>query len=66
MENLKKRWVPLWVKRTTDKDAGSTDIVKAGGTWMPDNVREIDFKALFSANTRTKSSGGDLFGSVTG
>ena len=66
MENLKKRWVPLWVKRTTDEDAGNADIVKAGGTWMSDNVREIDFKALFSADMRTKSSGGDLFGSVTG
>lgn len=51
MENLKKQWVPLWVKWTTDKSAGNSAIVKAGARWVSENTGEIDFTALFSAKT---------------
>jgi len=33
-ENLKKAWVPLWVKHTTDKDAANADLVVKGGRWL--------------------------------
>ena len=32
-ENLKKAWVPLWVKPTTDKEAANADLVAKGGGW---------------------------------
>ncbi len=33
-ENLKKGWVPLWVKQTTDVDAANADLVAKGGRWL--------------------------------
>lgn len=64
MENIRKKWVPLWVKRTTDKDAGNAAIVKAGATWMSDNIEEVDFGALFSANMKMAPLDDGLLGSV--
>jgi len=61
MENLKKQWVPLWVKRTTDKLAGNSAIVKAGATWVSENIGEIDFTVLFSLKMLDAGFGEDLF-----
>lgn len=61
LENLKKQWVPLWVKRTTDKMAGNAAIVKAGAAWVSEDIREIDFTALFLAKTSDAGAGEDLF-----
>ena len=66
MENLKKQWVPLWVKRTSDKLAGNSAIVKAGAAWVSENIREVDFTALFSARMLDKVSGEDLFSQAVG
>lgn len=61
MENLKKQWVPLWVKRTFDKLAGNSAIVKAGAAWVSESIKEIDFTALFEAKTVDTGSVDDLF-----
>ena len=53
MENIRKQWVPLWVKQTNDEESGNAAIVKAGAQWISENIREVDFKALFSAKTKT-------------
>ena len=46
-ENLKKQWVPLWVKQTDDRAAGNAAIVEAGGNWVSGDINAIDFPALF-------------------
>ena len=65
IENLNKQWVPLWVKRTTDKLAGNSAIVKAGADWASESVREIDFTALFTGMKESTSSREDLFSQVS-
>ncbi len=45
-ENLKKQWVPLWVKRTSDPDSGNNDLVNLGGSWLPHNIVEGDLNSL--------------------
>ncbi len=35
-ENLHRGWVPLWVKRTDDADAGNAALAAAGGRWLPE------------------------------
>ncbi len=61
MEDVKKQWVPLWVKRTSDSKAGNGAIVKAGGQWAPENVKGIDFGSLLSATPAVAGAGEDLF-----
>ncbi|MCU7960472.1 MAG: DNA-protecting protein DprA [gamma proteobacterium symbiont of Bathyaustriella thionipta] len=61
LENVKKQWVPLWVKRTSDPKAGNAAIVKAGALWVPESVREIDFNSLFSVAPAVAAAGEDLF-----
>lgn len=65
-ENLKKQWVPLWVKRTSDENSGNAAIVEAGAEWIPENIREVDIKALFSIKTSTTRPEGDLFSQAVG
>ena len=51
MRNIKKNWVPLWVKRTTDKNAGNAEIVSDGGKWAPANVDDVDPRILISTSS---------------
>lgn len=64
LENVKKQWVPLWVKRTSDPKAGNAAIVRAGGNWVPETVRKIDFSSLFSVAPAVAAAGEDLFSQV--
>ncbi|MGI9281963.1 MAG: DNA-processing protein DprA [Endozoicomonas sp.] len=41
LENLKKGWVPLWVKPTEDRAAGNTEIVGQGAQWCNNSIDEI-------------------------
>ena len=45
-ENLRSRWVPLWVKPARDRESGNFALVKKGARWLP----EADFRlsALFA------------------
>ncbi len=61
MENLKKNWVPLWVKRTTDELAGNSAIVKEGARWVSENIGDVDIATLESAKIPDRESGEDLF-----
>ncbi len=63
-ENLKKQWVPLWVKPTTDAKAGNEAIIKAGAAWLSENIGDINFAALFSANMPATGADRDLFSQV--
>lgn len=47
-ENLKKMWVPLWVKQTTDKDAANADLVAKGGRWLDEDAQAIMIADLIS------------------
>lgn len=49
MENLQKRWVPLWVKSTEDQDAGNAELVQRGGQWSPENVLQAEMRSLLQA-----------------
>lgn len=40
-ENLKKVWVPLWVKPTTDKNAANADLVSRGGRWLEADAQTL-------------------------
>lgn len=46
-ENLKKTWVPLWVKRTTDKEAANADLVVKGGHWLEADIQAFTILDLF-------------------
>lgn len=45
-EDLRNRWVPLWVKPARDEESGNLALVRRGARWLP----EADFKlsALFA------------------
>lgn len=37
VENLKARWVPLWVKRHPDAASGNAALVQQGAGWLPEH-----------------------------
>lgn len=64
-ENLKKAWVPLWVKQTSDKNAANADLVTKGGRWLEANNQAFKIAELMhheggQAN-QVKEQIGDLF-----
>ena len=47
-ENLKKGWVPLWVKETQDEEAGNKAIVADGAAWVSSDLGAISFEDLLN------------------
>jgi len=47
LENLRKRWVPLWVKKTEDLKAGNDKIAIQGGIWLSEDIKDIRINSLF-------------------
>ncbi|MCL4371009.1 MAG: DNA-protecting protein DprA [Chloroflexi bacterium] len=48
VEDLKHRWVPLWVKSRLDGESGNAELVRKGARWLPEG--ELDMAALFSSD----------------
>ena len=55
-ENLKKGWVPLWVKETQDEEAGNRAIVEDGAAWVSSDVSTISMTGLFSDTAHESDS----------
>ncbi len=49
-ENLRKQWVPLWVKPTRDKEAANKKLVEKGGRWCAEDIQALDIHLLLSAS----------------
>lgn len=64
-ENLKKLWVPLWVKPTHDKDAANASLVAQGGVWCDENIEMLDvnifFKKIPISENEVKKEQSDMF-----
>jgi predicted Rossmann fold nucleotide-binding protein DprA/Smf involved in DNA uptake len=64
-ENLKKGWVPLWIKQTTDKDSANADLVIKGGHWFEADSDNLTISHLLknsgSLTTPLKAEPLDLF-----
>ena len=50
-ENLKKGWVPLWVKPTDDPEAANFKIVERGGKWCAYGVENISIANMIAPTT---------------
>ena len=64
-ENLRKNWVPLWVKPTDDRDAANRDLVAKGGSWCEGDIQALSISHLLTAahhaTYSTKKEPTDLF-----
>lgn len=64
LENLKKQWVPMWVKPTNDTAAGNAQLVAQGGRWLQESISAITITDLFNKTVLPeKSNTADLFAS---
>jgi predicted Rossmann fold nucleotide-binding protein DprA/Smf involved in DNA uptake len=55
-ENLKKGWVPLWVKETQDEEASNRAIVEDGAGWVSSDIRTISMAGLFDGTPHEGNS----------
>ena len=64
-ENLKKQWVPLWVKPTRDTSAANSLLVNKGGTWCAENIEQLELSSLTevtpSNTVKSSENQNDLF-----
>ncbi|MDD2047555.1 DNA-processing protein DprA [Pseudomonas putida] len=51
IENLKKVWVPLWVKRDQDVHSGNQALVSQGGRWLEEEAEHLDVQRLCAQAT---------------
>lgn len=49
-ENLRKHWVPLWIKPTDDREAANGDLVSKGGRWCEPDIQSMSISDLFLAD----------------
>lgn len=50
-ENLKKGWVPLWVKPTDDKATANADLVAKGGRWCESDIAALSIASLLKTGS---------------
>ncbi len=48
-ENLKKQWVPLWVKPTDDPEAANAELVELGGRYCGLDSSSVDVMSFFNS-----------------
>ncbi len=53
-ENLKQRWVRLWVRENTDPAAGNAELEKLGAFRVPKQIDKLDFLELFTEDSAEK------------
>ncbi|HGS5146683.1 DNA-processing protein DprA [Vibrio diabolicus] len=62
IQNLKKGWVPTWVKQTQDSAAGNAGLVAAGASWCSENIAELDVHSLLVSSVNSNANNQtDLF-----
>lgn len=49
-ENLRKGWIPLWVKMTDDLEAANEHLVKKGGHWLEKDIQNLVLSSLLKSN----------------
>jgi len=64
-ENLSKKWVPLLVKKTDDREAGNSDLIGKGATEIPAEVNDIVVERLLESCIGTHGTDKDLFAHTT-
>ena len=64
-ENLKKKWVPLLVKKTDDPEAGNSDLIAKGATEAPAEVNDIVVERLYESYLSTYKTGKNLLNHIT-
>lgn len=52
-ENLRRKWVPLLVKKTDDREAGNVDLIGKGGIEAAAKAGDIDIEQLFESCINT-------------
>ena len=48
-EAIRKRWIPVWVRRSDDPEAGNNELISAGAIEAPNTIDDLDFDTLMSA-----------------
>ena len=46
LENLKKAWVPMWIKPTDDPAAGNDQLVQQGGMYLSESLDTLELQSL--------------------
>lgn len=61
MENLRKGWVPLWVKPHQDRSSGNFALVEQGARWLPEGALQFSALLLRSAIHQVDQPVSELF-----
>jgi len=56
MEVLRKKWAPLLVKKTDDREAGNADLIGKGATEAPAEAGDITVERLFESCSNTRKA----------
>lgn len=52
LENIRNKWVRLFVKESLDMTLGNIDIVKNGAQWLPKDIQKIEFDDFFKGEKK--------------
>lgn len=55
IENLNKKWVPLWVRKNDEANSGNTQLVEKGGKWVSSIAESINIQSLFDEEVEKKT-----------
>lgn len=59
-ENMRRAWVPMWVKPTNDPQAGNQLLAEQGAAWLSIKLTELDVHHLEQPGANSTQQTGDL------
>ena len=54
LENLKKRWIPLWIKPNSDKHCGNSLLIDRGAQSIENKIEDISFEGLIKLDNKDR------------
>lgn len=63
-ENLKRQWVPLWVKPSDDPQSGNAELIREGAAPLPSALAELELSSLREAAGSSEPPATDLFDGI--
>ncbi len=60
-ENLRKGWVPLWVRYANDPEAGNSKLISAGASKAPASIDEVNVEVFLRITEQSSKIAHDIF-----
>jgi len=60
LENIRNKWVKVFVKETLNLELGNHEIAKAGGIWIPNDIKKVNLDNFYIKDKKVEQTSLDF------